>query len=116
MLYLHRLLTVKGEMWGPDVVEIKTPGQGLPQFASSHHFPQIDAFVFQGPPQPFDHDVIHPQAPTVHGVTRSSLSGRPHELLADKTRALVRVEYFRHAIAIQGFFQGGHTEVGIHRV
>src|SRR4030067_575717 len=46
-------------------------------FASGLERMQIDALVFQRPPQPLDHDVVHPPPLAVLSIAQTPLKGEP---------------------------------------
>lgn len=47
--------------------------QASPQFRSGLEGVEIDAFVFQGPPQPLDKDIVHPSPPAIHADANASV-------------------------------------------
>ena len=73
---------------------------------------QVDAFVFQAAPEPFDEDVVHPTPPTVHRDAHGSRLQYAGEARRGELAALVRVEDVRAAIPCQRF----NAERDIHGV
>ena len=77
---------------------------------------QVDAFVFQRPPEPFDHPVVDPAAAAVHRDLHLGVAQHVGEAGAGELRALVGAEYLRWAVSGQRLFQCFDAETGIHRV
>src|SRR5213595_3498397 len=85
-------------------------------FASGLESIEIDTFVFERPPQPFDEDIVHPAALAVNRDANAIVLQHTGEGKARELRALIGVEYLRYAVAGDGLFQRRDTEVGIHRI
>jgi len=85
-------------------------------FAACFKCMEIHAFVLQGPPQPFDHDVVHPAALAVHGDPDVCVFEHLGELEARELTALVRVENSGRAVRSEGFFERFAAEIGIQGV
>ena len=48
------------------VVIGEPPAKTSAQFRAGFEDVQVDAFVFQGPPEPLDEDIVHPASPAIH--------------------------------------------------
>src|SRR6195952_1607954 len=66
---------------------------------------QVDLFVLDRPPQPFDEDVVAPRAPAVHADGDPSLPQHAGEGVAGELRALVAIEDLRLAVPDERFLQ-----------
>ena len=51
----------------PHVIEVYPALQSMPDFAASLEGMQIDTLVFQGAPEPLDHDIVQPAPLAIHG-------------------------------------------------
>lgn len=87
-----------------------------PCFAAGLESMQVDAFIFDRPPEPLDHDVVHPASLAIHGNAGAGLLEHGGECIAGKLAALIGIEDLRTAIALQGLFQGRNAEIGIQGV
>lgn len=85
-------------------------------FAAGLEGMQIDAFIFQGKPQPLNHDVVPPAPFAVHGDAHVSLFQDIGERIAVELAAVVGIKDLWLTQAGQGFFELIHAEVGIHGV
>ncbi len=66
---------------------------------------EIYAFIFEGTPEPFNHDVITPASATIHGNTNGLCFQHIGKGHAGKLAALIGIEYLRPAMLCQGFFK-----------
>lgn len=85
--------------------------KAYPQFRAGLKGMEIDAFVFERPPQALDEHVIEPTSAPVHADADLAFLQHFREPGRRKLRALIRVEDIRSAIADQGLLQrlaGGH--------
>jgi hypothetical protein len=77
---------------------------------------EIDAFIFQGPPKPFDHSVINPAPTPVHGYLHIGIFQRLYPIKAGELAALIAVHDLRLALFGHRLFQGLNAKLGIHTV
>ena len=113
---LKRGPVVQLRVRAPGVVKRDPVFEPLTDLAAGFEGVQIDAFIFQGSPQPFNHDVV-PTAPlAVHGDANVRLFKDVGELIAGELAALVGVENLGFAKAGQGLFERIHAEIGVHGV
>ncbi len=63
---------------------------------------QVDAFIFQRPPEPLDQPIVAPRTFSVH----AGFDRYVDPTAAVKLAPLVRVKNFRLALPGQGLFQG----------
>src|SRR5665811_697437 len=100
----------------PQVVEIEVGGKlpaGLGNALISY---QVHLLVLDAPPEPFDEDVVHPAAPSVHADPDAVGREQACESLRSELRALVGVEDVRGSVASQGFFERLDAEGGVEGV
>lgn len=88
-------------------------GLGL---ASGFERMQIDALVLQTPPQPLDHDVVHPSALAVHRDPYVGPLEDLGELEAGELAPLVRVEDLGRPEPGERLPKSRYTEVGVEGV
>ena len=79
-------------------------------------FVQIDSFLFEGPPQPFDEDIVEISASTIHrdldvGFGQIGDPGGPCEL-----RPLIGIHDLGLAIFCDGLVQGFDAKAGVQRI
>ena len=86
---------VKARMGPALVVEGEVPADRGARRADSVVGPQVDLFVFDRPPQPFDEDVVPPRASAVHADSDPRLPQHAGEGVAGELRTLVAVEDLR---------------------
>src|SRR5439155_801662 len=107
---------IQGRM-RPCSIVIADPGADAgPGLASRLESMEIDAFVFERSPQPFDEHIVHPAAFAAHRDADTVALQHLGEGEARELRALVGVEDLRPAIAGDRFFQRRDAEVGVHGV
>ena len=61
---------------------------------------EVDLFIFEAPPQPFDEDVVAPASRPIHTDLNSVLFQQPGECLARELAALIGVEDLWSAILV----------------
>src|SRR5437588_12860345 len=74
-------------------------------FAAGFESIEIDAFVFERPPQPFDEHVVHPAALAIHRDADAVALQHIGEGKAGELRTLIGVEDLRHAVAGDRLFE-----------
>ncbi len=77
---------------------------------------QVDRFIFERAPQPFDKYVVHAPAPAIHGDRHAGVLEHIGEVGAGELAALVGVEDLRLAGCGQRFVQRLDAEPGVHGV
>lgn len=97
-------------------VEIDPASQTLANLAAGLEGVQVDALIFQGTPQPFDHDVVPPAPLAIHRNADLSVLEELGERIAGELAPLVGVEDLGLAEASQGVFERGNAEIGVHGV
>jgi hypothetical protein len=85
--------------------------QAVAQLGATAEGMQVKVIVFDGPPQPFNEDVVLASAATVHADVDAVVFENLGETGAGKLGALIGVEDVRLAIAADGFLEGLHTEI-----
>lgn len=78
------------------------PGDVGPRGADAVVGLQADAFVLDAALQPLDEDVVAPGAASVHRESAAALEYSPGEVFGGELVALVRVDDFRYAVAVEG--------------
>lgn len=103
-------------MWSGGVI-MQNPFANAPAhlFATVKNM-QINAFIFQAAPQPFDEDIVDPAAFAVHGDADARLFEQGGKFKAGELATLVGVKYLRCAMTRHGVLQGLNAETGIHAV
>ena len=72
------------------VVIGEPPAKTSAQFRAGFEDVQVDAFVFQGPPEPLDEDIVHPASPTIHADLDLGRPQNAGEGVAGELTALIR--------------------------
>lgn len=99
------------------MVVLAEPGTNLvPSLRAGLQGMQVYTFIFQAPPQPFHKHVIHPPALPIHGNLDPVVLQDRGKFTRRKLRALIRIEYVRHAIQGQRLLQRFQAEMRIHRI
>src|SRR3546814_12714443 len=81
---------------GTMLVVIGEPsGKAGAQFISGLEGVQVDAFVFQGAPEPLDEDIVHPASPAIHADLDLGRAQNAGEGVAGELTALIRIEDLR---------------------
>jgi len=107
-------LVVQTRMRPVGVVEINPALETLPDLAAGFKSVQVNALVFQGAPEPLDHDVVHPAPFAIHrNADIGVLLEGGNEFVTGELAALIGVEDLRLTIKLQDLFQGGNPEIGI---
>ena len=83
---------------------------------SSFKCVQVDAFIFQGPPEPLNHAIVNPATFAIHGYFHIHIFQRLRPFKAGKLATLVAVHDLGLAIFGDGFFQGFDTKIRLHAV
>ena len=110
-------LVVQTGMRPVGVVEINPALETLPDLTAGFKSVQVNALVFQGAPEPLNHDVVHPASFAIHGnADIGVLLEGGNEFVTGELAALVGVDDFGLALALQGPFKGFDAEVGLHGV
>ena len=73
---------------------------------------QVDLFILNGLPSPFDKDVIAPAASAIHAHGNAVFLEQLGEFLTCKPTALVCIEDVRLAVAVDRFLHRLDAEVG----
>src|SRR5205807_7225466 len=108
----HRRLIVHRLMWALEVVEGHPPADAGARLAAVGIGLQMDLFIFDRAPQPFDEDVVHEAATPVHRNRDARSFESVGERGAGELRALVGVEYLRLPVAKQSLLQSLDAEAG----
>ena len=77
---------------------------------------EIDRFLLQAAPQPFDEDVIEVAATTVHRDAHACLGQRGDPGRSRELATLIRIHDLGRAVSGDGFIQRIYAEVRMHRV
>lgn len=102
-------------MWSARVVELQISTQGFSCSRYAVIGAQIDLFIFDRPPQPFDKDIVPPCAFTVHADLDVGILQRLDEVYGRELAALVRIHDLGLAVATHRFFQGLDAWSGFQR-
>lgn len=102
-------------MWTSSIVKVQITTD--PRAGLGHGLVgvEVDLFVFDRPPKPFDEDIVPPRALAVHRDRNLSFLQHRREVDGCELRSLVGVEYVRLSIASQRFLDRFDTEVRLHR-
>ena len=95
------------------VVTVDPATNSLSGLASCFECVEINAFVFERPPEPLDHHVVHPASLAVHRDLDAGIPEGAGEGVIGKLAALIGIENLGLPIMLQGLFQGRNTEIGI---
>jgi len=118
------------------VVEADPLADAPARIAAAGEGPQVDALVFQGPPQPFDKDIVGETSPPGHRDADSGVAQppRPHpgrdptalcsrwrsdQWRSDQWRSALAIEYpeyLRRSVPVQGFLRRVDAELTVHGV
>ena len=77
---------------------------------------EIDVFILDGAPQPFDEDVVRGPSPAVHADPKRMRLQGVKEDVAGELRALIRVENLRDPKPTHRFLEAVHTEPCVRRI
>ena len=77
------------------VIEFKIAFDALVSILHGPIVVQINIFIFERPPEPFNEDIVHGSASAVHADFYAALYKHAGKVVARKLRPLVRVEYIR---------------------
>ena len=80
--------------------------QAVTQLGAAAERMQVKVMVFDGPPQPFNEDVVLASAAAVHADSDFVVFENLGEAVAGKLGALIRVEDFGLAVALQSLSGG----------
>ncbi len=106
----------KGRVRPAAVVVGDPPRQPHLKLAAGLEGVDVDALVFQRPPQALDKHIVHPTPFSIHRDLDVGAGQHLDEARTVELAALVSVEDFRLAVLCQRFLQGLDTEVCFHRV
>jgi len=97
------------------VVEGQVSADAGPGFGHAGIGPQINLFVFDGPPQALDEDIVPPRTLAVHADL--DLAGGQHldEVGGCELAALIRVEDFGLAVLRQRFLHSFYAKISLQR-
>jgi len=95
------------------VVKLKPAHQTAAQLASAVKHMQVKIVVFDGPPQPFDNNIVHGPTPAVHAEGDTGRFKGVGKFGAGKLGALISVKDLRWPITLQRFGKGINAKVGI---
>ena len=99
------------------VVQVKILRQPLLQFHRRAVAFQVEVFVLDAPPEPFDEDVIQRPAASVHADADCfMLLEYANKYVTGKLRPLIAVEDFRHAVLSKRLFETFRAKTAFHRV
>ena len=85
-------------------------------FQTSFKCIEVNALIFQEPPQAFDHAIVTPRAFAIHADLDLCIREHVDPSTTGKLAALVRIKYLWPAVLCQRFFQGFNAEVRVHAV
>ena len=97
------------------VVEGQVPGQPFPCLRDAVIGTQVDLFVFDRPPQPFDEDVVPPCVLAVHADLDVGVFQGFDEVDGFELAALVRIHDPGFAMAAHRLFQSFDARFGLKR-
>ena len=80
------------------------------------HFFEVNGLLFQGPPQPFDKDVVEVASAPIHRDAHSSNGQRRDPCRSGKLAVLIRVHDLGRAEFGDGFVQSLDAEASVHCV
>ena len=115
VVHLMRCFVPKRLMWSSGVVEIEVPGYPLHHMLHPLIFVEVDLFVLQRSPKPFDEDVVKSPASGVHADPDPMADQFPGKCHTRVLRALVGVEYLGRTLH-QSLLKRFQAEVDIHRI
>ncbi len=84
------------------VVTIDPATYSLPSLVPGFECVEIDAFVFERPPEPLYHDIVHPASFAVHRNLDADILQNAGERIASKLATLIGVEDLGLTITLQG--------------
>jgi len=98
------------------VIKGEVLGQADYQFAHRGIALQIHVLMLDAAPEPLDEDVVERAPPSIHADGDTLAFQHAGEGFAGKLRALIAVEDFRLAVAVQGLLQAIDAESRLHAV
>lgn len=110
MVNLIRGPIVKGGMAPIMIVILKPFAQALPKGFAGVECMQINVLVFEGPPEPFNENIVLATTTAVHADGDLVIDENLGKRVAGKLRPLVGVEDFRFSVAAQRLFKGLDTK------
>ncbi len=108
--------SVKRAMRPELIIEGQIAAHPLVGVADSLVGVQIDLFIFETPPQPFDEDIVPPPPRPIHTDLNAVSLQESRKLLAGELAALIGVEDLRRAIPADRLLHGLHAEVRRQRI
>ena len=90
--------------------------QAVTQLGAGTERMQVKVVVFDGPPKPFNEDVVLASAAAVHADGDFVVFENLGEAVAGKLGSLIGVEDFRLAVTLQGLLKGLVAEVRVQGV
>ena len=76
----------------------------------------VNAFVFQGSPEPFYHPVVDPATFAIHGYLDVGVSQSLRSFKTGELTTLIAVRDLRLAIFCDGLFYGFNAKISFHTV
>ena len=102
-------------MWAAGIVEADVASDRGAGLGHAGIGPQVDFFVFDGPPQTLDEDVVAPRSFSVHADLDFSACQNFDEVGGRELAALIGVEDVGLAVARQCILNSFNAEVGLQR-
>ena len=112
-IHLVRRLASEAEVRPLPILITDPTAKPAAQFGAGLEYVQIDAFVLQRPPEPFNEHVVHPATASVDADPHPGIA---QHVGAGELAALIRLEDFGPAEARQRFPQSLDAEYYVHRV
>ena len=103
-------------MFSPVVVEVHPAPDAFTGLGYVVVGGEVDFFVLEATPEPFDEHVVDPAAFAVHTDLYACVFEHLREILAGELATLVGVEDFGRAVFAQSFVQGRYAKIRIERV
>lgn len=110
VVVLRRGTTSQGRVRALGAPKRHPPGNHLLVLEAVQELMQVGGFVLEGTPQALGEDVAHAPARAVHGIGNPGVLDHGGQLQAGELTALIGVEDFGAAIALQGGCEGIDAE------
>ena len=108
-------MSIKRSVFSSVVIPLKELCETSPALGNRRIPFDVDIIMFDSSPEALDEDVVQGASLAVHADRDAVGFKDACEFRAGELASLVRIEYFRIAILLQGFLQGFYAEAGVER-